>query len=346
MTVPSIAALLLAVAACGAPAANEPRVRLDSAEARELLGTDDGFQGVIFYGAELMGSIDGCGCFGTPTAGGVPFRFAYTEGFRGAYPEAGSLQLDAGYSMTSPVDARGRELPDLVAKSDAVLSAFERLGYDAANLTAHDVAYMSRYLRDGGAQRPPFVDRFVSANLEPAAPGLLAPRPYVVRELAGSRVPGGRRHVAIIGITEDAPEAVAAGFRVTDPAAALARTIPIARAESDLVVVLAFLERSSAVALAERFGSEADLFVVAHPSVRDQEPSLGAPPRIAFARYKTMYLGELRLYFDGGTLARARNRYVKLFDPLPRDPLGDRLAVEAKERIKKAQLERFEASEE
>jgi len=337
-----VAAVCLSLAACGGPRAEAPRVTLESSEAEALLGDDDGFGAAVFYGAELMGSIDGCGCFGTATAGGVPFRFGYTEGFRAAYPGAGILQLDAGFSMASPRDAEGRELGDLVARDDAVLGAFDRLGYDAANATAHDIDYLARHLRPS-AGAPPMASRFVSANLEPAGGDAAAPPAYVVRELSGDRVPGGRLRVAIAGVTEDASGAAHGGFRVADPAAALEAVLPKARAESDLVIVMAFMEADAARALAERLKHVADIFVVAHPTAHDEEPSLGAPPRITYARYKTMYLGELRLYFDAGRLARAANRYVKLYEPLPRDPLGERIAAEAKEAVKRAQLERFEA---
>src|SRR5215510_7083709 len=64
-----------------------PRVSFDTPEAKEKLGEDDGFQAAIFYGAELMGSIDDCGCPGHPQ-GGLPWRLGYTEGFRAAYPDA------------------------------------------------------------------------------------------------------------------------------------------------------------------------------------------------------------------------------------------------------------------
>ena len=79
------AAFAVASAACGGVGAGStgahegdgaPRVSFDSPAAKEKLGQDDGFQAAIFYGAELMGSIEDCGCPGHPQ-GGLTLRLGY-----------------------------------------------------------------------------------------------------------------------------------------------------------------------------------------------------------------------------------------------------------------------------
>ena len=324
-----------------------PRVTLDEATAKEKLGEDDGFQATIFYGAELAGSIDDCGCPGHPQ-GGLPWRLGYTEGFRAAYPDAGYLQVDAGHSMANIVDASGKLYPDQNTKNEWVLKAFDRFNFDAANISGNDLYYLAQFLHPGvwepAVQKYPMLGRFVSANLEPEKPnsGLLSPPPYVVRTMTGNRIPGGSVRVAIVGLTENNPNLpIHTGFKVVAPDVALERVLPKAEAESDVVVVLYFAAPDAARALAERYGSRVNAFVVAGPRARDTEPAFADAMNLAYARYQTRQLGELRMRFDGTNVAGITNRYVTLDEHLPKDPIAAEMAAAAKEAIKKAQEERF-----
>jgi 2',3'-cyclic-nucleotide 2'-phosphodiesterase (5'-nucleotidase family) len=322
-----------------------PRVALDSDAAKEKLGEDDGFDAVVFYGAELMGSIDDCGCPGHPQ-GGLPWRFGYSEGFRGRYADASTLQVDAGHSMADMITASGELYPDAVTKDDWVLKAFNDLRFDAVNLSHHEAYYLARYLKSDGSwdkavAEYPVLARFVSANLAPARPDMIAPPPYVVREMAGKRL-GETVRVAFVGVTETNPVLPQhTGLQVTDAADALAKVLPKARGEADLVVVLAYMATDAAQQLAQKVGGQVDAFIVSGPKARDTEPAVDAAPRMAYARYQTRQLGELRLFLNGKGLERVANRYVTLDDQLPKDPVAAGMAAEAKEAIKKAQIERF-----
>ena len=125
------------------------------------------------------------------------------------------------------------------------------------------------------------------------------------------------------------------------PDVALDKVLDKARSESDFVVVLYFAAPDAARALAQRYGDRINAFVVAHPKARDAEPVFSTQMNMAFARYQTRQLGELRLRFDGHNLASITNRYVTLDDQLPKDPIAEQMAAEAKEAVKKAQEERF-----
>jgi hypothetical protein len=355
----AIAALTFAVAsaACGGVGAGgagahdndgPARVSFDTPAAKEKLGQDDGFQAAIFYGAELMGSIDDCGCPGHPQ-GGLPWRLGYTEGFRSTYPDVAFAQVDAGHSMSQLVDVNGTLYPDQVAKNDWVLKAFEKFNFDAANISHNDAYFLAPYLREGvwdkAVAEHPMLARFVSANLQPTKPGVVAPPPYVVREIAGKRVPGGSVRVAFVGITENNPNLPdQTGFLVQSADQALERVLPQARSEADLVVVLAYASPDAVRPLGERFKDKVDAWIVAHPRARDTEPSLDGPVRTAFARYQTRNLGELRLHLDGKRLTKVANRYVTLDEQLPKDPVAAQMAADAKDAIRKAQEERFASS--
>ncbi len=328
-----------------------PRVTFDSPEAKEKLGQDDGFQAAIFYGAELMGSIDDCGCPGHPQ-GGLPWRLGYTEGFRGAYPDAAYLQVDAGNSLADIIDVNGKLYSDQNTKNAWVMKAFDRFNFDAANISHHDIYYISQFLKDAATYQQavkddPMLARYVSANIVPADPssGKVAPPPYVVRSMSGGRVPGGSIRVALIGLTENNPNIpIHTGFLITAPDVALDKVLDKARSESDFVVVLYFASPEAASALAKRYAGRIDTLIVAHPKARDAEPVFQGQMNIAYARYQTRQLGELRLKFDGKNLSSISNRYITMDEQLPKDPIATEMAAQAKDAFKEAQTERFNNS--
>jgi 2',3'-cyclic-nucleotide 2'-phosphodiesterase (5'-nucleotidase family) len=320
-------------------------VTLDGAAAA-LLPDDDGAQLAIFYGSELLGSLDGCGCMGNPRLGGLPYRFAFTEGFRAARPEIGTLQVDAGASMASVTNVEGREVADFVARDEGVVTALDRLGFDAVNVTPRDISFLSRYFREDAWERAvgqrPALARFVSANLEPTRGGLVAPPPYVVRTVSAPRVAGGSVRVAIAGVTQpEAKNEPLEGFRVTPPLDALARALPRARELSDFVVVLAYMPARQAADLAASLGPLADLVVVANSLSGDAAPVLDRAPRVVYSWYKTQNLGVVRMTLDGTAVRSAAASYVKLDDPLPRDPLAEELAAAAEATVRSAKERRF-----
>jgi hypothetical protein len=341
---PAILALAaVLVGACGGGPALSPDVK-------RLVGDDDGVALAIFYGAELMGSVDGCGCFGNAKAGGPPYRFGYEQAFEGEHAAAAVLSVDAGEWTTALRDRNGEILEDLEIQNEWVVRVLDRFEIDAVNVTARDADFLAaRYLRpdawEAAVAERPALARFVSANLRPARQGVLAPPAYVVRSVEGTRLRGGRLRVAIAGVTEDAAPARQAGFDVVDPATALADVLPKARAESDFVVVLAYLSPARVAELARRLDGLVDLYVVAHPTARDREPELGAPPLIAYARYRTQLLGELHAHFGDGGVEKATNRYVPLEEPCPRHPEAERLAAEAHAAVKAARTRRFERND-
>ena len=134
------------------------------------------------------------------------------------------------------------------------------------------------------------------------------------------------------------------GFRVIASEIALEKVLPKARGESDAVCVLFYGAPDAADALAKRFAGKVDLFIVAHPQAREKEPVLGGLYNIVFCKYQTRQLGELRMKFDGTTLTSATNRYVTLDEQLPKDPIAEKMAADAKEAIRTAQEARFNAS--
>ena len=88
-------------------------------------------------------------------------------------------------------------------------------------------------------------------------------------------------------------------------------------------------------------GDGADLYVVANSFGQTPDVALDARPRVVYSHYKTQKLGELLLRFDGRAVAGATNRYVVMNDPIPRDPLANKIVDEAAEAVRAERERRF-----
>jgi 2',3'-cyclic-nucleotide 2'-phosphodiesterase (5'-nucleotidase family) len=173
----------------------------------------------------------------------------------------------------------------------------------------------------------------------------VAPTPYIVRAITGSRIPGGNLRVAFIGLTdENVRTSMNTGFQIVAPEKGLAKVIDKARSESDMVVVLAFMNPDMLKAMAPKFEGKVDAYIVAHSRAHTMAPEIDGPARYLYSRYQTKQLGVLRLYLDDKKLDRVTNDYVVLDAKLPKDPEAQQMAADSKDAIKKAQEERFNAA--
>src|SRR2546427_762648 len=156
--------------------------------------------------------------------------------------------------MSDERGAHDRLRPDVLAKNDWVLKAYEQTNVDVVNVSSHDLRYFSRVLAKTELTRraasEPFLDRLVSANTLSVSPGAVPPRPYVVREvLPGAGGTSKPIRVAFIGLTETMP-APPSGYRFTDPAEAAKSVLPDARQKADIVVALAKVNSEEASRIA------------------------------------------------------------------------------------------------
>jgi 2',3'-cyclic-nucleotide 2'-phosphodiesterase (5'-nucleotidase family) len=339
----ALVAIAVLATAC---ATRHPAVAPLEGEAARLVADAPVADVVLLYGSELLGSIDGCGCLGNTRLGGLPYRESFAAGLRAAAPEVPLVRVDAGRSMGPFTSAEGEELADLVAQNFGLLDALGALEFDAINMTSHDAPFLSRFFDAAtrGDLQPthPVRSRIVSANLVPMRAGLEAPPPYVVRRVA---TPKGERRIAIAGATEPADASDReSGYRVADATASLDAALRRARAESDLVVVLAYMPARAADALRARLGTLADVVVAANSFGEPGEARLEAAPRLVYSWYRTEKLGELRLVLDGPSVAAAGNRYVEMQEPLPRDPRAEALVERTKAEVRRLREERFASS--
>jgi hypothetical protein len=183
---------------------------------------------------------------------------------------------------------------------DAIVAAYNLLGYDAVNLSYRDFrlgkAQTLRTLRDA---------RFavVSCNLVDDSTGQLVARPYIVKQ-------AGIERVAIVGVT--VPPAAQdmlphlgqqlAGIRVEDPLQALAAWLPKAKRESARVILLFYGPAASLDTVRRRFGGDlAAILVGGIPP--DALPGASRPAVVTTMEHGKR-LALVRLLADGGTDVR------------------------------------------
>jgi len=306
---------------------------------------------VIFYGAEIMGSLDGCGCMGNPKLGGFGYRMGAIRSFQQENPDVGTLLVDAGFTSRPITTGQASTSAVLRAEAGAVYRALQESGFAAVNVTVHDIAAVDG-LVDSSAEGGPIREILVSANIEPASSAFRPFSPFVVREVQRS---GGARavKVAIVGISDGVVDP-ASGFRSTEPGAALEVQIAAARKVADVVVVLAYLPLADFVRVFDRLENRPDVVIVANSfgagssdgSVMGAglEARLDGPMRVVFSWYKTQKLGVLGLRLDDSNrVESAWNDYVKLDDPIVPDPAAEAMVKRQKDAVRAAREERYRA---
>jgi 2',3'-cyclic-nucleotide 2'-phosphodiesterase (5'-nucleotidase family) len=130
------------------------------------------------------------------------------------------LVLDAGGSLV------GDQNPARASQGQSSIEAMNRLGYDAAALSAADLALGAEVLRQRIAEAK---FDLLSANATVADTGTPLAKPFVVREHAGQRI-------AVVGLSD--PTAAGRGIHVEAPLAAARRAVAAARNQADVVILL------------------------------------------------------------------------------------------------------------
>lgn len=238
-----------------------------------------------------------------------------------------SLLVDTGYFVSDERSAHGRIRVDMSVKGDWVFKAFNQISVDVANVSSHDLRYFSTSLEKAELARrratEPVLDRLVSANTLSESPGLIAPQPFIVREVP-SREPGGKPiRVAFIGLTETTPPPPQ-GFKFLDPAEAAKRIVPDARKQANLVVVLAKVTSQLEVARIAREAPGIDVIINGNSESLEgafTPPVYVGQTLVVFTPFETRMLGELRFYRNTQGKFTTKQRFVVLDEyMIPEDP--------------------------
>ncbi|MCS6815805.1 MAG: hypothetical protein N0A16_07485 [Blastocatellia bacterium] len=299
------------------------------------LGQDDGFIAAIFFGGDIMGNLEVCGCPKNPL-GGIARRQGYIRLFKERYPDVPFLHVDTGYFFSDRVDLMTGELAeDVVVGNEWVIRAYEHMKLDAVNLSYHDLPQLARCFRSEEfrhhAAATPVVKHFLSANVRAREASYANPQPYVIRELSGGRLNRRTLRIGFIGVTESGNYR-GREFVVLDPLAAVRSLVLRVRARADLVVVLAYLSPEMIETLA-RENPEVDVILADVGRPLWLQPKTIGRTYIAYSVYQTKLLGELRIYDEQGGRWRVVARYVELDGLIPDDPATEALRAEARSEL-------------
>jgi 2',3'-cyclic-nucleotide 2'-phosphodiesterase (5'-nucleotidase family) len=273
--------------------------------------------------------------------GGLARRVSYIKAFKHrSNLEVPTLFVDAG-NLFSDDRFTANQLPgEVMTKNKWVVKGYGDFNHDAANISYSDLPYLAELLKKDGydsrLQELPFIERLISANLQPADDQHKAPTPYVIREITLKRGdPGETLKIGIVGFTEGKPlmgneaEYLYAGYRIEDPFAAAKRVLPELKQKVDFIVALAYMPQDKAQRLATE-NSEIDTIIGARQVSNMDDPQHFNRATITYAYNQTKYLGELRFYLKGDrSIENQINRYVGLDANIPDDPRALEIVTDA-----------------
>ena len=236
--------------------------------------------------------------------------------------------------MADERSAHGRLRPDIVTKNDWVMKAYGQFPVDVVNVSSHDLRYFTDLLAKKEFTRrvetQPLLGRLVGANTASESSGIIAPHPFIIRELPSRQAGAKPVRVAFIGLTETTP-VPPTGFKFSDPAEAARRTVPEARKNADLVVVLAKVNSPEAARIA-REAPGIDVMIAGNAESLTESftpPVYAGQTLIVFTPFETRMLGELRFYRSAQGKFSTRQRFIALDELLvPEDPAA-KLLVDA-----------------
>lgn len=274
---------------------------------------------VIRYGAENHGSLETCGCPRRPR-GALASWVGYANAADGAAP-APSVRVHAGYWLADAVDYAGQPRPDAAEMDRWAMVGMGAAGFDALNVTAHDVAGLV-------AVPPNPALPLVSAHIE--GPGV---QRWVVVERGGQRV-------GITGISGPAPSMADTSAYTMHPVSSAAPVFEELAGKVDVLVLLAWNANDEVRKLIKRVPLidvviDAGLYTDALPAV------LSGSTLWAFAEYQLVRAGELRLDLNAGRVVGAHDRHIDLDEAVPQARELARIQREARAAIDAWQAEAY-----
>jgi hypothetical protein len=267
--------------------------------------------------------------------GGLARRVSYIKAFKEKFKNVATLAVDSGFFLADEQTSHGDIRFDAAIRSEWTLRAYDISSVDVANVSAHDLRYISKLTTKPElarrAQAFPMLRRMVSANIEAVSAGAARLPKYIIREIPFK--------VAFVGLSEVIAHPPY-GFKITDPIEAARRVVPEARQSADIVIVLAHLSIAESVRLAREVQG-IDVIIAGNSQANEQ---LFTPPlrrgetHILFTPYETRTLGELRFYREGQGRFRTRARFISVDGGIPDDAETLKIAGDARTKDEEARI--------
>jgi len=228
-----------------------------------------------------------------------------------------------------------------------VLKAYQRFKVDVANLSPHDLFFISDKMSKVDSARNfrahPILKHLVSANIQSQGAEFISPQPFIVKEIPDRKAESSKPiRVAFIGLSEQlalAPK----GFKIIDPVEAAKRVAPEARKRAEVIVLLAHVKPETAERIAREVPA-IDVIIVGNAQADEQYfvvPFRIGTTLVAFTPFETRMLGELRFYRDEQSRFTVKERFISLDGLVPDDPEG----LEAVTAVNKAESEARKTTE-
>ena len=304
----------------------------------ERLGKDDGAAFVIHFMGDTHGSLETCGCKGK-LSGGLARRIGFLDAFAKRFNDVPHLLVDSGGFLSDKRVAHDMLIGYAMTQDEWMLKAYDRFRVDVANVSDHDMPFVSSIAsgEEGENGGPfPIMDRLVSANASPASRIKTPVKPYIIREVQ-ARMPGsgGRKpaRIAFIGVTDTllGETTPVAGVHLLDPFEAVRRAVAEVRDKSDVVIVLAHLDRAKAIRIAKETAG-VDLLIAGNDQPFTAPEHVGKTD-VAFTPFETTMLGEARFYPSENGRFSVKERYIGIDTGIPEDKDASDLAATAKKLI-------------
>jgi len=247
--------------------------------------------------------------------------------------------VDSGNFLSDETSAHGSLTPGSIAKNEWLLKSYDEFPVAIANLSGHDLYFMSRGMRKQEIDKWAILRRVVSANVVPDLPDVIPPARFITREIRDRQGAARERkaiRISFVGLAE-ADQPAPKGFKISDPVEAAKRTVPEARRDSDIVVALAHVKADVAARLASEV-SGIDVLIVGNGELFTRPVRL-RQTLIVFTAHETRMLGELRFYRNSEGGFSIKERYISLDIEVPDDP-GAMKLVEGQKSAVKAVFER------
>jgi 2',3'-cyclic-nucleotide 2'-phosphodiesterase (5'-nucleotidase family) len=307
---------VVCLSAYGATQTEPPKPLDNTSSFDERLGTDDGAALAILFIANMRGN-------------GLARRVGYVEAFKKKFKHTPVIQVEGGFFFFGSV---GYPAADL--RSEQTARAFSRFPPDVINLGRDDLPFASKLLaRDGFSDRVkalPLIKNFISANAVFGSDSM-RPAPYVIKEVAGPRIYGGKKRLKIGFVGVAAPHRPGGGMvdaTVTNLFETTTRTVLQARKECDVLVIVAHCELADALKLAAE-NLEADV-IIAADSGGIYNPRRVGNTMVVTAAPGNIQQGDLRLYFDKKGQISYKFRASDLDALVPVDPAAAAFAEQAR----------------
>jgi hypothetical protein len=283
--------------------------------------------------------------------GGLARRVSYIKAFKHrSNLEVPALFVDAG-NLFSDDRAVGDQLSaEVMTKNKWVVKEYGNFRHDAANIGYNDLIYLGELLKKEGYEKRveeyPFIERLISANIQPVDDQRRAPPPYLIREVTLKRgAPGRKVRVGIVGFSGAKPginadtQPAYGGFRVGDVFESAKKVLPELKQKTDFIVALAYMPIDAAQRLASE-NPEIDTIIGARQLNSMDVPQHFNRATIIYAYNQTKYLGEMRVYVKSdGTVENQVNRFVALDASIPDDSMALAAVTAAHDEFTKLQDE-------